>query len=113
MKGRKLLLLLLVLAASCQNAVKSDFLRDVNREFSRVYALKDASPDSAMVIMDAIVDTLDVSALFSRSKLQYAEFQILLAELNYKNYRPISNDSLVFQAFDIMDSILPGTDISS
>lgn len=113
MKGRKLILLLLVLAASCQNAVKSDFLRDVNHEFSRVYALKDASPDSAMVIMDAIVDTLDVSALFSRSKLQYAEFQILLAELNYKNYRPISNDSLVFQAFDILDSILPGTDISS
>ena len=113
MKGRKLLLLLLVLAASCQDAVKSNFLRDVNHEFSRVYALKDASPDSAMVIMDAIVDTLDESALLSRSKLQYAEFQILLAELNYKNYRPIDNDSLVFRAFDIIDSILPGTNIFS
>ena len=113
MKGRKLLLLLLFSAVSCQNAIKEDFLCDVNHEFSKVYALKESHPDSARLIMDVVSDTLDEEALYSRSKLQYAEYQILLAELKYKNYLPISNDSLVFQAFDIIDSVLPGMHFSS
>ena len=111
MKGRKLLLLLLVFAVSCQNAIKEKLLSDVSPEFAKVYALKDSHPDSAMMIMDAIADTLDEFALHSRSELQYAEYQILLAELQYKNYRPITNESQVFQAFEFFDSIMPGLQI--
>jgi len=112
MKGRNFLLLLLVLAVSCQNAIKETFLYEVNPEISRLYALKDVCPDSAMLIMDAVSDTLDEEALYAYNKLQYAEYQILLTELKYKNYLPITNDSLVLQAFGIMDSILPGTTFS-
>ncbi len=102
-------MLLLVLAVSCQNAIKEVFLYEVNPEISKIYALKDAHPDSAMLIMMAVSDTLDEEALYVHSKLQYAEYQILLTELNYKNFLPITNADQVFQAFGIMDSILPGT----
>lgn len=108
MKGRNWLLLLLVLAVSCQNTIQEEFLSDVNHDFAKVYALKDSRPDSAMIIMDAIVDTLEESTLRSRSELQYAEYQILLAELLYKNYLQITNDEQVFQAFHYFDSIIPG-----
>lgn len=102
-------MLSLVLAVSCQNAIKEVFLYEVNPEISKIYALKEAHPDSAMSIMEAVSDTVDEEALYAHSKLQYAEYQILLAELNYKNFLPITNADQVFQAFGIMDSILPGT----
>ena len=111
MKSRIIVVLLLVFTVSCKNAIEEEFLQDVNPEFSRVYELKDAFPDSAVMIMDAITDTLDELALYSKSQLQYAEYQILLAELYYKNYRQITNDSLVFKAFDIFDSIIPGVQV--
>ena len=104
-------MLSLVFMVSCQNTIKEELLIDATPEFSRVYELKDAFPDSAMMIMDAIADTLDELALYSKSKLQYAEYQILLTELHYKNHRRITNDSLVFKAFDIFDSIIPGVEV--
>ena len=113
MKYRKLLLLLLMLISvvSCRKTIVEEHLCDVSPEFAKVYALKESHPDSAIMIMDAVADTLDESVLRSRSGLQYAEYQILLAELYYKNYRQITNDNQVFQAFYFFDSIMPGLQI--
>ena len=103
---------LIVVLTSCEKTVEYGPLLESRPIFSDVYQLKDNMPDSALKLMQVVADTLDLSALRRFSCFQYAEYQILEAELNYKNYKPISNENEVMAAFDFFDSIMPGKFLS-
>ena len=49
--------------------------------------------------------------LYVSSKDHYAEFQILDAELHFKNFLPIQNDSALSVAYAHFDSLMPGLDV--
>ncbi|MBQ8958987.1 MAG: hypothetical protein IJ057_10925 [Bacteroidales bacterium] len=72
--------------------------------FAKVYALRKAHPDSALVLFNEIADSMDELALDQQSRFQYYEYQLLKAELNRRNFHPMGNDSLVFQACAFYDS---------
>lgn len=98
--------LLLCLVTACRKDIEYETLSARWPVIAEVYALKDNYPDSAMKIMDAFSDSLDEASLRRESSFQYYEYQVLSAELCYKNYRPITNDSLVVEAHAFYDSVL-------
>lgn len=59
-------------------------------------------PDAALDILICVSDTVDESKL---SKLDYYEYQILIAEALYKNDLMQTNDSSVFEAVRYYDSL--------
>ena len=104
--------LLLFLTTACNSTTEYETLASRWPVFGDIYAVKDTSPDSAFCMMQPIVDTLDLNALGHQSKFQFAEYQLLYAELQYNNYLPLSNVSQVGEAFRFYDSVLPGRDYS-
>lgn len=98
----------LLFFVSCRNSIVVDSLTKVRPEFVSVYDLKDNYPESAYHVFCRIADTLDETKLHQKSSFLFHEYQVLKAELNYKNYRPIINDSLVEEAFGFYDSIISG-----
>lgn len=98
----------LLFFVSCRNSIVVDSLTKVRPEFVSVYDLKDNYPESAYHVFCRIADTLDETKLHQKSSFLFHEYQVLKAELNYKNYRPIINDSLVEEAYGFYDSIFSG-----
>ena len=97
---------------SCRNSVEFDSLTDARQEFFSIYDLKENYPESAYHVFSAIADTLDETKLQRKSSFLFNEYQVLKAELSYKNYRPIANDSHVEDAFSFYDSIFSGNRVA-
>ena len=98
----------LLLVTSCKNNHEFDTLASSWPVFDDIYALKDAYPDSALKLLLPIADTLDTYALAQRSPYQLAEYQILDAEIQYKNYLLTKREDHVMEAFHFYDSVMPG-----
>ena len=98
----------LLIATSCTNKPESDTLASRWPVFGDIYALKDAYPDSALKLLLSIADTLDVHALEQQHPYQLAEYQILDAEIQYKNYLLTKREDRVMEAFHFYDSVMPG-----
>ena len=99
---------LLLLATSCKYNPEHDTLASHWPVFGDIYALKDAYPDSALKLLLPIADTLDTYALGQRFPYQLAEYQILDAEIYYKNYLLTKREDHVMEAFRFYDSVMPG-----
>lgn len=107
MRQRYLFLMFVLLAAfGCQHRSPIETLADVMPTFAEVYDLKDYHPDSAMRIMQDIVDTLDESELRRRSPFLFNEYQVLKTEIRYKNYIHVPNDTLTLKAYAFYDSVI-------
>ena len=104
--------LFVLLATACRNTTENDTLASLWPVFGDIYALKDAYPDSALVLFQSVADTLDVHALGRHSRRQLAEYQILEAEIQYKNYKLRQIDNQVLEAFAFFDSLMPGRNYS-
>lgn len=98
-------LLLLLCVSSCTKSIEYQTLGSRWPLFKQVYALKDTAADSAYSMFSRVADTIDENAMRRNSEFLFAEYQILKAELLYKNFKPIQNDSLVIEACDFYDSI--------
>ncbi len=98
----------LLLASSCKNNPENNTLAFRWPVFGDIYALKDAYPDSALKLLLSIADTLDVNALGQQYPYQLAEYQILDAEIQYKNYLLTKREDHVMDAFHFYDSVMPG-----
>ena len=102
----------LLIATSCINKPESDTLASRWPVFGDIYALKDAYPDSALKLLLPIADTLDVHALEQQHPYQLAEYQILDAEIQYKNYLLTKREDHVMEAFHFYASKSRGRIIS-
>ena len=100
------ILLSLCVLASCRRTMDYDTLPDWNPRFGLVYEIKDAHPDSAFMVFSSIADTLNEMALRQRSEFLFAEYQVLKAEVNYQNNRPVQNGDLVVEAYGFYDSLM-------
>ena len=98
----------LLLASSCKNNPESDTLASRWPVFGDIYALKDDNPDSALKLLLPIADTMDMYTLGQRYPYQLAEYQILDAEIKYKNYLFTKREDHVMEAFHFYDSVMPG-----
>ena len=98
----------LLLASSCKNNPESDTLASRWPVFGDIYALKDDNPDSALKLLLPIADTMDMYTLGQRFPYQLAEYQILDAEIKYKNYLFTKREDHVMEAFHFYDSVMPG-----
>ena len=74
--------------------------------------MKDFAPDSAFAIFQSIADTMDQEALRRQSKYLLSEYQILDAEVRYKNYRLSEHDDGAMEAFRFYDSLMPNREYS-
>ena len=100
-------LALLFLATSCKDPSKKQvFLRD-SAGFDEVYALKDTYPDSALTLFDSFKDTVDLVEMYRVSPRKYYDYQILEAELDYKNNFLVENGDLVLEAAAYYDTVVP------
>jgi len=97
--------LLLLCVSSCTKSIEYQTLGSRWPLFKQIYALKDTAADSAYSMFSQVADTINENALRRESEFLFAEYQILKAELLYKNFKPIQNDSLVNEACDFYDSI--------
>ena len=98
-------LLLLLCVSSCTKSIEYQTLGSRWPLFKQIYALKDTAADSAYSMFSQVADTINENALRRESDFLFAEYQILKAELQYKNFKPILNKSLVNEACDFYDSI--------
>lgn len=96
---------LLVVMASCHKTIVYPTLVQSYPELAPVYALSEDHADSAIVLFNAFDSLVDETALRQQSAFLYAEYQILKAEMRYKNFLPITNESQVEEAFGFYDSI--------
>ena len=99
---------LLLASSSCKNNLESDTLASRWPVFGDIYALKDDNPDSALKLLLPIADTMDMYTLGQRYPYQLAEYQILDAEIKYKNYLFTKREDHVMEAFHFYDSVMPG-----
>lgn len=104
--------LIALLVAGCKKSIEYQTLIERWPAFGEVYALKDEAPDSAFQILQSIADTLDQERLECYSQFQLAEYQILDAEIRYKNYSLSEYDDGVMEAFRFYDSLMPGREYS-
>ena len=111
---RALLLLFLIglMAAGCKKHTDYQTLIERWPVFGEVYALKDFAPDSAFAIFQSIADTLDREALRRQSQYLLSEYQILDAEIRYKNFRLSEHDDGAMEAFRFYDSLMPNREYS-
>lgn len=107
-----LFFLIALLAVGCKKRADYQTLADRWPVFGEVYALKDFAPDSAFAIFQSIADTLDQEALRWQSKYLLSEYQILDAEIRYKNYRLSEHDDGAMEAFRFYDSLMPNREYS-
>lgn len=99
-------LVLCFVSVSCVKTVEYDSLPDKRPEFRSVYGLKDSQPDSALLLFNRIADTLDETALQKCSDFLFFEYQVLKAEVYYRNHCEVHNDSSVLAACDFYESKL-------
>lgn len=97
--------MVVLLITACNKSVEYETLSARWPVFGDVYTLKDAYPDSALMMMQSVEDTLDEKQLLGDSPFLFYEYQILRTELRYKNYYPVGKDSLMEQAFCFYDSV--------
>lgn len=100
------IVLLCFVSVSCVRTIEFETLSQERPEFQPVFELKEVQPDSAFHLFSRIADTLDEWALQRRSEFLFNEYQILKAEVYYKNYRNAKNDSLVVAACDFYETLL-------
>lgn len=96
---------LVVVMVSCHKTIEYPTLLQSYPELESVYALSEDHADSAFVLFNAFDSLVDEKALRQQSAFLYAEYQILKAEIRYKNFLPITNESQVEEAFGFYDSI--------
>jgi len=102
-----LFFLMALLTVGCKKYADYQTLIERWPVFGDVYALKDFSPDSAFALFQSIADTLDREALRRQSRYLWSEYQVLDAEIRYKNYRISEHDDGVMEAFCFYDSLMP------
>ena len=107
-----LFFLIALLAVGCKKQADYQTLTERWPIFGEVYALKDFAPDSAFAIFQSVADTLDQEALRRQSKYLLSEYQILDAEIRFKNFRLFDHDDGVMEAFRFYDSLLPNREYS-
>ena len=100
---------LLFLGTGCNRITSIPTLSECNSTFAEIYQLKDIHPDSAFQVFNSIADTLDEVHLRHQSEFLFFEYQVLKAELSYKNYSRAQNDSLVVAASYFYDSLVSGS----
>lgn len=105
MKSQLWIWLLCFLSLSCVRKIEYEALSEQRPEFQPVYALIEIQPDSAFCLFNRIADTLDEAALQRRSAFLFNEYQVLKAEVYYKNHRNARNDSLVMAACDFYETL--------
>ncbi|MBP5643309.1 MAG: hypothetical protein J6X10_03640 [Bacteroidales bacterium] len=96
---------MLLLATGCNRKPGVETLSNTLPLFDKVYEVKDHQPDSALKLMQLAASPIDETALRLKSKFLYAEYSLLKAEVNYKNYKPIGNIPEVMEAYRFYDSI--------
>ena len=101
--------MLFLLITACNKAVEYETLSARWPVFGDVYALKDEFPDSALMLMQSVADTLEDQLLLLDSPFLFNEYQVLRTELRFKNYFPVGKDSLTEQAFGFYESVLEQT----
>lgn len=92
---------------SCGKSIEYETLSSKRPEFRSVYELREAHPDSALLLFNRVADTLDEAALQRRSAFMFNEYQVLKAEVYSKNHDDAENDSLLVSACDFYESLLP------
>ena len=102
-----------LLITACNKSVEYETLSARWPVFGDVYALKDEFPDSAMMLMQSVADTLEEKSILLESPFLFNEYQILSTELRYKNYVPVGNDSLTEQAFNFYETLLDQSNTAS
>lgn len=106
--NRRIILWILLagLLSSCGSRTSSRQLLEVDKLVGKMYELKDDHPDSALVLLNCFADTMDEDGLRRRNLELYYEYQVLVAELCYKNLMPIRNGRLLEEATVFYDSII-------
>lgn len=107
-----ILLSLLMVFTCCNRKPRFSTLATSIPMFSEVYSLKETHPDIALHLMESMSDTLDEKTDWSLHPFLFHEYQILKAEIHYKNHRSIPNDSLVEKAYKFYDSIVAQSKLS-
>ena len=95
----------LLLVSACHRQPTVETLSNTIPIFAKVYEIKDRQSDSALKLMQEAASLIDETALRSKSKFLFAEYQILKAEVEYKNYLLDSNDHQGLEAYRFYDSI--------
>lgn len=109
-KAFLLFFLIALLSVGCKRSTEYPTLAERWPGFGEVYALKDSAPDSSFRIFQAITDTLGLETLRHESRFLLSEYQILDAEIRYKNYKLSGYDDNVMEAFRFYDSLMPNRD---
>ena len=94
---------LLLLASGCRRKPTVETLSDTMPVFAQIYAVKDHQPDSALRLLQSV--EFDEAALRRQSKFLYAEYQLLAAEVKYKNHQLGRSEAPVMEAYRFYDSI--------
>ena len=97
---------LMLLVVSCKGSYKKESLLRYHQGFDRVFALKDEYPDNALSLFNSITDTIEFVRFYRENPQQYYDYQVLYAELNYKNNKDVDNGDLVLEAARYYDSVL-------
>lgn len=105
--------LIAIWATGCRRSVEYETLSARWPVFGDVYTLKDVELDSAFHIFLSVTDTLDQESLRCYSRYLLSEYQILDAELRYKNYRLYECEDGVMEAFRFYDSLIPNREFAS
>lgn len=95
----------LLLASGCHRKPTVETLSGTMPIFAKVYEIKDSQPDSALKLMQEAASLIDETALRNKSQFLFAEYQILKAEVDYKNYRLDRSDPQAMEAYRFYDSI--------
>lgn len=95
----------LLLASGCHRKPTVETLSGTLPIFAKVYEIKDRQPDSALKLMQEAASLIDETALRNKSEFLFAEYQILKAEVDYKNYRLDCSDHQPMEAYRFYDSI--------
>ena len=96
---------LLLLASGCHRKPTVETLSDTMPVFAKIYAVKDHQPDSALRLLQSVAAGLDEAALRFQSKFLFAEYQLLAAEVKYKNYQLGRSEKSIMEAYRFYDSI--------
>ena len=98
-------LTLLMLALGCNRKPTFETLSGTNPTFAEIYLVKDRYPDSALKLMQSVTSRFNEEETRQQSEFLFAEYQLLKAEVNYKNYLPVANETQVMDAYRFYDSI--------
>ena len=98
-------LMVLTLALGCNRKPTFETLSDIKPVFATIYGVKDHHPDSALKLMQSVASDFNEEDMHRRSEFLFAEYQLLKAEVNYKNFLPVKNEAQVMDAYRFYDSV--------